>query len=70
MEENRLDCVLVPSGLSVMGIYHIWLLYTIFRYPTRTVVGINSETRLQWVHAIMTVSIPFSLLRVFFFLFF
>ncbi|KAJ6411364.1 hypothetical protein OIU84_008019 [Salix udensis] len=54
MEENRLDCVLVPSGLSVMGIYHIWLLYTIFRYPTRTVVGINSETRLQWVHAIMT----------------
>ncbi|KAJ4838967.1 hypothetical protein Tsubulata_017369 [Turnera subulata] len=53
MEEEALDYVLVPVGLGVMGVYHCWLLYTILRYPRRTVIGINAESRHQWVHAMM-----------------
>ncbi|XP_037493850.1 uncharacterized protein LOC105636697 [Jatropha curcas] len=52
MEEEDLDYVLVPVGLLVMGIYHIWLLFTIIKSPSRTVIGINAESRHQWVLAI------------------
>ncbi|KDP35159.1 hypothetical protein JCGZ_10693 [Jatropha curcas] len=54
MEEEDLDYVLVPVGLLVMGIYHIWLLFTIIKSPSRTVIGINAESRHQWVLAIMS----------------
>lgn len=54
MEENKLDCVLIPIGLLVMGVYHIWLLYTILRFPRRSVIGLNAESRHQWVHSLMT----------------
>ena len=56
MELESLDHVLVPVGLSVLGAYHFWLLYTILRYPSRTVIGVNAESRHQWVHSMMTVS--------------
>ncbi|KAH9802182.1 hypothetical protein KPL71_001273 [Citrus sinensis] len=54
MEEKKLDYVLIPTGLLVMGVYHIWLLYTILRFPRRSVIGLNAESRHQWVHSIMT----------------
>ncbi|KAJ9173993.1 hypothetical protein P3X46_017071 [Hevea brasiliensis] len=54
MEEQCLDYVLVPMGMLVLGIYHSWLLFTIHKYPRRTVIGINADSRHQWVHAIMT----------------
>lgn len=53
MEEERLDYVLVPLGVLVMGIYHTWLLYTILRTPRRTVIGLNAESRHQWVYCMM-----------------
>lgn len=63
MEEKKLDYVLIPTGLLVMGVYHIWLLYTILRFPRRSVIGLNAESRHQWVHSIMTVcSLTFSFL--------
>ncbi|CAL0313795.1 unnamed protein product [Lupinus luteus] len=54
MEVEDLDYVLVPTGLFVLGIYHIWLLYTIIRFPSRTVIGLNEISRYQWVLSIMT----------------
>ncbi|KAE9597512.1 hypothetical protein Lal_00029982 [Lupinus albus] len=54
MEEEDLDYVLVPTGLFVLGIYHVWLLYTIIRFPSRTVIGLNEISRYQWVLSIMT----------------
>ncbi|KAH7867277.1 hypothetical protein Vadar_031234 [Vaccinium darrowii] len=53
MELENLDYVLVPLGIGVLGIYHIWLVFTIRRNPTRTVIGLNAETRRQWVFSIM-----------------
>ena len=58
MEEKQLDYVLVPLGLAVFGIYHVWLLISILRYPTTTVVGLNAQSRRQWVFSMMTVSLP------------
>ncbi|XP_048329488.1 uncharacterized protein LOC107418755 isoform X1 [Ziziphus jujuba] len=54
MEEDRLDSVLVPLGLFVFGIYHVWLLVTILHNPRRTVIGLNAESRHQWVFSMMT----------------
>ncbi|CAO2818120.1 unnamed protein product [Amaranthus hypochondriacus] len=48
-EAEYLDYVLVPTGLVVLGLYHLWLFYTIIRHPTTTVVGVNSLSRQQWV---------------------
>ncbi|KAJ8753650.1 hypothetical protein K2173_026326 [Erythroxylum novogranatense] len=53
MEEECLDYVLVPSALFMMAAYHLWLIYTVVRYPSFTVIGINSQSRHQWVHALM-----------------
>lgn len=49
LEEKYMDYVLVPSGLVVLGIYHLWLLLTIIRHPTTTVIGLNAVSRHQWV---------------------
>lgn len=62
MEEKELDYILVPAGLLVMGVYHGWLLYNVIRNPQRTVIGINAESRHQWVFSMMTVSILLLLL--------
>ncbi|XP_021857950.1 uncharacterized protein [Spinacia oleracea] len=48
-EEKYRDYVLVPLGLIVLGIYHLWLLFTIIRRPTTTVIGLNAVSRHQWV---------------------
>ncbi|XP_020419924.1 uncharacterized protein LOC18777644 isoform X2 [Prunus persica] len=47
------DYLLVPVGLCVLGIYHIWLLITVQRNPTKTVMGLNSAVRKQWVFSMM-----------------
>ncbi|XP_022134577.1 uncharacterized protein LOC111006812 isoform X2 [Momordica charantia] len=54
MEEAALDFVLVPLGLALMAVYHAWLVFTIFRNPRRTVIGLNAESRRQWVFSMMT----------------
>ena len=56
MEVQDLDFVLVPLGLLVLGTYDVWLLYTILRHPSRTVIGLNAMSRHQWVLSMMTVS--------------
>ncbi|XP_019446185.1 PREDICTED: uncharacterized protein LOC109349712 [Lupinus angustifolius] len=54
MEVHDLDYVLVPIGLLMLGIYHVWLLYTIIRFPSRTVIGLNELSRYQWVLSMMS----------------
>ncbi|XP_074271628.1 uncharacterized protein LOC141595560 [Silene latifolia] len=54
MEVEQLDAVLVPLGLLVLAVYHIWLVITIKRNPRHTVIGLNAETHHQWVFSLMT----------------
>ncbi|RZB95345.1 hypothetical protein D0Y65_019647 [Glycine soja] len=54
MEKEQLEYVLVPLGLLVYLTYHIWLVYTIVRNPLRTVIGLNAESRHQWVLFMMS----------------
>ncbi|XWS50776.1 hypothetical protein CRYUN_Cryun12cG0117400 [Craigia yunnanensis] len=54
MEEDKLDFLLVPLGLLLLTLYHAWLLFTILKHPTRTVIGLNAESRHQWVLAMMS----------------
>ncbi|TVT98895.1 hypothetical protein EJB05_55784 [Eragrostis curvula] len=51
--EETLDLVLVPPALAALAGYHVWLLYTILRHPTRTVIGVNAIARKRWVAAMM-----------------
>lgn len=71
MEEkvDSLDYLLVPAGLLVLGIYHVWLFITVLRNPIRTVIGLNAHTRQQWVFSMMTVSPLFLPLSLFFYAF-
>ncbi|CAM8974094.1 unnamed protein product [Rhodiola kirilowii] len=54
MEERALDYVLVPLGLAVMVIYHVWLLYAVLQTPKTTVIGLNADSRHQWVVSLMS----------------
>ncbi|KAI3686451.1 hypothetical protein L1987_80128 [Smallanthus sonchifolius] len=53
MKENNLDFVLVPLGMLVMAVYHVWLLYQIRRKPVHTVIGMNAINRRFWVRSMM-----------------
>lgn len=57
MKERELDYILVPFGVMVLCVYHVWLLFTIKRRPTRTVIGINAQSRHQWVFSMMSVCV-------------
>ncbi|XVE58747.1 hypothetical protein DITRI_Ditri04bG0193700 [Diplodiscus trichospermus] len=54
MEKDKLDFVLVPVGLLLLALYHLWLLFTILKHPTRTVIGLNAESRHKWVFSMMS----------------
>ncbi|CAL5215262.1 unnamed protein product [Lathyrus oleraceus] len=54
MEIEELDYVLVPVGMLVLLMYHVWLLYAIIRQPSITVIGLNAQTRYQWILFMMS----------------
>ncbi|XP_022924127.1 uncharacterized protein LOC111431656 [Cucurbita moschata] len=54
MEMKHLEYVMVPLGFTVLVGYHLWLIITIYRSPKRTVIGINAESRRQWVATIVS----------------
>lgn len=54
MKERELDYVLVPLGILVFACYHVWLLVTIIYNPKKTVIGLNSQSRHNWVFSMMT----------------
>ncbi|GLJ40241.1 hypothetical protein SUGI_0826170 [Cryptomeria japonica] len=53
MPEKYLDATLVPAGVILMGLYHVYLVYKIAHHPKTTVIGLNNINRRLWVHAIM-----------------
>ncbi|XP_072975187.1 uncharacterized protein [Typha angustifolia] len=53
MKKEDLDIILVPLGLAILVVYHLWLVYRIRFQPTRTVIGINAINRRIWVQTIM-----------------
>lgn len=53
MEISQIDYILVPCGLLVLAVYHVWLVVMIIRAPERTVIGLNAESRRQWVYCLM-----------------
>ncbi|GAB2223819.1 hypothetical protein Drorol1_Dr00004561 [Drosera rotundifolia] len=52
MEITQLDYVLVPCGLLVLAVYHGWLLLMIVRKPELTVIGLDRQSRHQWVYCL------------------
>ncbi|KAG7012135.1 hypothetical protein SDJN02_24887, partial [Cucurbita argyrosperma subsp. argyrosperma] len=54
METKHLEYVLVPLGFAVLVSYHLWLAVTIYWRPKRTVIGINAESRRQWVSTMIS----------------
>ncbi|KAH6804652.1 transmembrane protein [Perilla frutescens var. frutescens] len=53
MEQKQVALVVVPLGIGVLMLYHIWLILTIKRNPRRTVIGLNAESRRIWVSCMM-----------------
>lgn len=62
MEAKYLEYLMVPLGFAVLVSYHLWLVITIYRRPKRTVIGINAESRRQWVSTMISVSASLLLL--------
>ncbi|CAK9312137.1 unnamed protein product [Citrullus colocynthis] len=54
MEAKYLEYLMVPLGFAVLVSYHLWLIITIYRRPKRTVIGINAESRRQWVSTMIS----------------
>ncbi|KAG6504813.1 uncharacterized protein LOC121985565 [Zingiber officinale] len=51
--KGYLDLVLVPLGLLLPLVYHLWLWYRVRSKPLHTIIGINSVGRRLWVEAMM-----------------
>ncbi|KAL6198363.1 hypothetical protein ACLB2K_028154 [Fragaria x ananassa] len=51
--KDDLDLVLVPSGLLIMFVYHINLLYRYLHLPHTTVIGFENNDKKAWVERVM-----------------
>nr|KYP51878.1 hypothetical protein KK1_026234 [Cajanus cajan] len=54
--KEYLDLVLVPSGLLIMFVYHLFLLYKYVNQPHSTVMGFENNDKRIWVERIMQAS--------------
>ncbi|KAK4769960.1 hypothetical protein SAY87_030492 [Trapa incisa] len=52
-EKEALDLVLVPSGLLIMFVYHLFLLYRYLHQPHTTVMGFENHDKRAWVKGIL-----------------
>ncbi|KAJ0836611.1 hypothetical protein HanRHA438_Chr16g0768961 [Helianthus annuus] len=52
-QKEKLDLVLVPSGLIVMFGYHLWLLYRCLNCPHTTIIGFENHDKKAWVDKVM-----------------
>lgn len=64
MEKQVLDYLLVPAGLFIMMAYHVWLVYQVVNYPSRTFIGVNAINRRFWVCAMMEDASKYGVLAV------
>ncbi|KAJ8761516.1 hypothetical protein K2173_001651 [Erythroxylum novogranatense] len=51
--QEYLDLFLVPSGLLIMFLYHLYLLYRYLNFPHTTVLGFENNDKRAWVERIM-----------------
>lgn len=56
--KEDLDLVLVPCGLLIMFVYHLFLLYRYLHQPHTTVMGFEDHDRRAWVKAVVQVRVP------------
>ena len=56
VEKKYLDVVLVPSGLLIMLVYHLFLYYRYLHHPLTTVMGYENQDKKVWVDKIMQVN--------------
>ncbi|KAM1633585.1 hypothetical protein ACFXTN_010623 [Malus domestica] len=54
-ENEDLDLMLVSSGLLIMFVYHIIILYRYIHLPHTTVVGFENNDKRVWVERVMQV---------------
>ena len=54
-----LDVTLIPLGLLLNLIYHVWLWYKVRTQASLTVFGIDADGRRLWIPAIIKVYICF-----------
>lgn len=54
--KEDLDLVLVPSGLLIMFVYHLFLLYRYLHLPHTTVMGFENHDKRAWVNGIFQVT--------------
>ncbi|KAE8733629.1 hypothetical protein F3Y22_tig00001120pilonHSYRG00304 [Hibiscus syriacus] len=50
-----LDFALVPTGLLILSIYHVFLLYRCHKFPETTVIGLENHFKKAWVERMMQV---------------
>ena len=55
-EKEYLDVVLVPGGLLVMFLYHLFLLYRYLHKPLTTVLGYENRDKRVWVDKVLQAS--------------
>ncbi|CAN6689741.1 unnamed protein product [Malus baccata var. baccata] len=51
--EEYLDVVLVPTGILIMLIYHLFLLYKYINHPLATAIGSENNDKKTWVGKIL-----------------
>ncbi|XP_076936648.1 uncharacterized protein LOC143603860 [Bidens hawaiensis] len=54
-KEEHLDLILVPSGLSIMCTYHLFLLYRYLRHPQLTAIGYENNNKNGWVRKMLLI---------------
>ncbi|XP_062096973.1 uncharacterized protein LOC133802638 [Humulus lupulus] len=52
-EKEYLDVVLVPTGLLIMFLYHLFLLYRYLNQPLTTVLGYENRDKRIWVDKVI-----------------
>ncbi|KAE8707817.1 hypothetical protein F3Y22_tig00110372pilonHSYRG00031 [Hibiscus syriacus] len=51
--KEYLDFALVPTGLLIMSVYHVFLLYRCLKFPETTVIGLENHFQKAWVERMM-----------------
>lgn len=51
--KEYLDLVLVPCGLLIMFVYHLFLLYRYYKHPGTTMFDLENEDKKLWVQRVL-----------------
>ncbi|XP_071727166.1 uncharacterized protein [Rutidosis leptorrhynchoides] len=54
-KEQNLDLILVPIGLLIMCIYHLFLLYRYLKCPELTAIGFENHNKKAWVQKMLLI---------------